>query len=327
MMRCLIGFSHPSGCRSEESVRINSTGFTSVILLMLVIFVESADAQQVADPDFDAKVSSPTFTEDHPKVLFDEAHFNRHKTAGSYKPFVDLITNDGFEVAPNKKHFTKETLTDFSILVISNALGSPRPRNPGVGNSAFTDAECDAVRDWVREGGCLLLIADHPPYGAPAAILGKRFGVEMSTGWTTDPLHFEKFGHPGRIVYNRDNKLLGDHSITKGRNDGEIVRRVTSFMGQSLKGPEGSIPFLKLADTAVDRLVEGKRISAAGRAQGIALKFGKGRVVVLGEAGMLTAQKVKRPGQKPRRFGMSFPGIDNRQLALNIMHWLAGIID
>ncbi len=86
---------------------------------------------------------------------------------------------------------------------------------------------------------------------------------------------------------------------------------------------------MKLADTAMDAYrppdptTPRKLVSAAGRAQGVALKFGKGRVIVLGEAGMLSAQVV---GQERRPFGMNRPGIDNRQLALNIMHWLSGLL-
>ena len=80
-----------------------------------------------------------------------------------------------------------------------------------------------------------------------------------------------------------------------------------------------------MSDTAVDRVRgSSERIAASGRAQGVALKFGKGRVVVLGEAAMLTAQVTRRPGEQPVRFGMSLPGADNRQLAMNIMRWLAG---
>ena len=53
------------------------------------------------------------------------------------------------------------------------------------------------------------------------------------------------------------------------------------------------------------------------------MKFGKGRVIFLGEAGMLSAQVV---GPQRTPFGMNVPGIDNRQLALNIMHWLSGLL-
>jgi hypothetical protein len=103
---------------------------------------------------------------------------------------------------------------------------------------------------------------------------------------------------------------------------------VTTFLGQSLKGPAGSAAFLRLADSATDRLPhDNKEVPAAGRAQGIAFRFGKGRVIVLGEAAVLTAQVVKQPGRAPRRVGMHFPGSDNRQLALNSMHWLSGLLD
>ena len=65
------------------------------------------------------------------------------------------------------------------------------------------------------------------------------------------------------------------------------------------------------------------QVSAAGRTQGIALPFEKGRVVVLAEAGMLSAQLA---GPNKARFGMNRPGTDNRQLALNIMHRLSRMI-
>jgi hypothetical protein len=50
---------------------------------------------------------------------------------------------------------------------------------------------------------------------------------------------------------------------------------------------------------------------------------GKGRVIVLGEAAMLSAQLA---GPNKMAFGMNRPGIDNRQLALNIVHWLSGAL-
>jgi hypothetical protein len=108
------------------------------------------------------------------------------------------------------------------------------------------------------------------------------------------------------------------------------VKRVVSFLGQSLKGPNGSVAFLKLSDSAIDLPTrDGKKgVSAAGRSQGVAFKCGKGRVVVLGEAAMLSAQVVVENGKEPHTpHGMNFPGTDNRQLALNLMHWLSGLTD
>jgi hypothetical protein len=65
--------------------------------------------------------------------------------------------------------------------------------------------------------------------------------------------------------------------------------------------------------------------SVGGRAQAVALKFGSGRVIVLGEAALLTAQIARVDGTE-MRFGMNASGNDDRQFALNLVHWLSGIL-
>lgn len=287
-------------------------------------------AQQIADPDFDSKVANPAYTKKHPKVFLDEAHNNFHTATGRYKPFADLITSDGYQVIPSTEKFSRKSLKGCDVLVISNALGARAMGSPEASNPAFTEEECDAVRDWVRAGGNLLLIADHAPMGAANERLGLRFGVDMSKGYTGDPANRDEQSKSDTFIrYDRDNKLLGDHPITRGRNAGEMISRVIAFTGQSVKGPKDSVAFMKLADTAIDLTParegsEEKQVSAAGRAQGIAFKFGKGRVVVMAEAGMLSAQLA---GPQKMKFGMNRPGIDNRQLALNIMHWLSRLLN
>jgi hypothetical protein len=280
----------------------------------------------MADPNFNSKVEHPAYKKNGPKVLFDEAHNNFHTASGRYKPFADLITSDGYHVVPNKQVLSSATLKGYRVLVISNALGAARMNDAGAGGSAFTEDESDAVRDWVKAGGSLLLIADHAPMGAANQSLGKRFGVDMSKMYTADEQNYDKESeNPGFIVYTRESGRLADHPVTRGRNASERVNKIITFTGQSLKGPPDAAAFLKLADTARD-LMPGQNtqpVSAAGRAQGVAMKFGKGRVIVMGEAGMLSAQ-ITGPQRRP--FGMNRPGIDNRQLALNIMHWLSGLL-
>ena len=294
-------------------------------ILILICFASSALAQQIADPEFDIHVARPAYTKNYPRVLFDEAHNNFHTTTGRYKPFADLIVNDGYHVIRGRRPFAKPSLSTFKILVIVNALGSEDMDDEGADALAFTEEECDAVRDWVKDGGALLLIADHAPFGAAAENLGKRFGIDMSKGFTFDSENSLKEFGPSVLIYSRENKSLADHAITRGRNDAEKINRVIAFTGQSLKGPESSTPFLILAESATDRPDRESEtsVSAAGRAQALAFKFGKGRVVVLGEAAMLTAQLA---GPEKRPIGMNVPGSDNRQLALNIMHWLSGLL-
>jgi len=288
--------------------------------------------QSSGDLGFDSHVARPAHSKSHPKVLFDEAHGNADTSGGRYRPFADLITSDGYAVRPNSEKLSRSVLKDYQILIVVNASGPPGQRSA----SPFSDSECEAVRDWVKAGGSLLLISDQAPFSTAMAGLAERFDVNITKGFTVDPIHHDKgSGDETELVFSRDNSLLGDHPITRGRDATERINRIVSFTGTSLKGPVGSIPFLKLGDTAKDVIPsdvipsapgeaapDPKQTSAAGRAQAIALGFGNGRVVVLGEAAMLTAQVAL----KGFRFGMNVPGIDNRQLALNIMHWLSGSI-
>jgi hypothetical protein len=292
---------------------------------LLLTFTITSLGQQIPDPSFNATVANPAYTTKHPRVLFDEAHNNFHTAGGRYKAFADLVISDGYHVTPNTQKFSAETLSGYDILVIANPLGAPVEQGFAAANKpAFTESECEAVRDWVNRGGALLLIADHYPVGAAAAILAKQFGVDMSNAYTDDPANYDP--KLGNILFSRTNKLLLDHAVTNGRNQSERINRIVTFTGQSLMGPKGSVAFLKLADTAVDAIAPERKekVSAAGRAQGIALKLGKGRVVVLGEAAMLTAQ-LAGPEKAPFG-GLNMPGIDNRQLALNIMHWLSKLM-
>jgi hypothetical protein len=279
---------------------------------------------QSPDLAFDVSVSRPAFTRDGPRVLVDEAHRNFHRTTGTFSPFVALLRNDGFEVDANRRPFTRAALAAAQVLVVVNAMGARYPFLPGATRAAFSNAECDVVREWVRDGGSLLLVADHAPMGASASALASRFGIEMSTGRAFDETRFDATRNsPSWLEFSADDGALPEHPITRGRDSAERLRRVVSFTGQSLSVPPGAVAILPLGPKSFDILPSGGEIPGAGRAQGVALELGRGRVVVLGEAAMLTAQVT---GRRAVRFGMNLPGNDDRQLALNIMHWLARTI-
>lgn len=283
---------------------------------------------QTVDPDFRTRVERPAFagTGERPVLVIDEAHQNHHTAGGGYKPFADLAAQDGFEVVPGTAKLDAAALAPVRILVIANALGE-------AGSPALTEAECDAVLAWVKAGGSLLLIADHAPFGGAVQPLARRFGVEMGAGFVSDPGHSQpdlvRF-----LTFSRANGLLADHPITRGREPRERVSTVMTFAGQSLSIPPGAASLLTFGKEAV----EGKNrdfpspdnVPVAGRSQGLALTAGKGRVVVLGEAGMFSAQvsTTREEGKAPDilRFGMNVLGYDNVQLALNVLHWLAGVL-
>jgi hypothetical protein len=310
---------------------VTSARHTLALAGLLLIAAGPAAAQQIPDTTFDASVRRPAFTARHPKLLFDEAHHNFHTSGGRYRALADLARNDGLEVLPNHAPFSAATLDGHDLLVIANALGHDDMADSLASNPAFTAEECDAVREWVDGGGALLLIADHAPMGAAAHALAARFGVDMRDGYLVDPAIADTATGPSNLVFTREAGTLADHAITRGRDSTERVRRVMTFTGQSLLGPPGSWPLLRLTDGAQDLLIafgeaglevfSDRRKPAAGRWQGLAFSYGRGRVVVLGEAAMLSAQLAVTP-RRTFRMGMNAGGIDNRQLALNILHWL-----
>ena len=294
------------------------------ICFVLLLLAASALAQQQADLEFNVSVENPAYSKSGPRVMFDEAHHNFHTLDGRYKPFVDLIMNDGYRVIRSRRPFSKQSLDSFKVLVIANALGAEEMDDAGADESAFNDEEIQAVYDWVRGGGALLLIADHAPFGAAASKLATKLGVDMSKGYTNDAANSFP-GAPSLLIFSRENKLLAAHPITEGRNETERVNRVLSFTGQSLKGPEDGSSILKLSDTAQDQPDRESKsmVSAAGRAQALAFKVGKGRVVVHGEAAMLSAQIF---GADKQKMGMNVAGYDNKQYTLNLLHWLSGLL-
>ncbi len=294
---------------------------------------------QRADNSYDTRVAQPAYGRAKgPRVVIDEAHRNFHTATGRYKPFASLITNDGYRVASGHGPFTPEGLKSVDILLVSNAFG-PEGHDD---STAFSADEVRAVRDWVENGGSFLFIADHWPCGGAAAKLSEGLGVEMSQGVTEDSVNCapstggQSEKEPTTLLFSRENGLLQDHPVTNGRRPEERIQRVVTFTGQSLSVPAGATALLKLGVTAADSRPLPPKIehvgndvrvtpqyadpvSATGRAQGVAFELGKGRVVILGEAAMMTAQ-VSGDGHP---FGMNVPGNDNRQLALNILHWLS----
>lgn len=285
----------------------------------------SAMAQQVSDTSFKPPVPNPAYTSGHgPVVLLDEAHFNFHTAGGRYKPFADLLRRDGFVVKSSRLQFSRATLGTGQILVIANALAERNrndwsPPTP----SAFSDEEIEAVCDWVRGGGSLLLIADHMPFAGAAEKMASALGVRFSNGYAIDEQ--EK----GPMLFRLSDGSLKDHQITRGRTDAEKIESVATFTGSAFQVDGDAQPLLVFGPSvvSVDGRIRDKtapRISVKGWYQGAVMRFGKGRLAVFGEAAMFSAQVA---GPKRMPMGMNAPiAAGNPQFLLNLMHWLSGIL-
>jgi len=323
------------------------------LLLLTAAAAPARSQRQVEDPTFVPKVAMPAFTGRHPIVMIDEAHRNQFTMKQGYRAFASLLSQDGLRVIPGSEAFSPQLLKTCQVLVVADAIGSAAPTAASARASAFRIPECDAVRDWVKEGGSLLLIADHAPYASAMDSLAVRFGVDMGKGYTLDTRRVDpESGNMGCILFARAKRLLGDHAITRGRDKTERIDRVVTFTGQSLAGPRGSVGLLVLSPSALDlpfspdarreatpkarRMADTAAavnapgaVTAVGRFQGLAFGFGRGRVVVLGEASMFGSQFVlgtdaRHRGKARLRIGLNRPDLDdNQQFALNVLRWLA----
>ena len=295
---------------------------------VLLAATTGAGSQQIADTAFRPNVSPAAFSAGTgPRVAIDGAHFNFHTVDERYAPFAELLRRDGFVVTGLSEKFDRSTLSAVQVLVIANALNERNVEEWSLPTpSAFTPAEIAAVKDWVDEGGALLLIADHMPFGGAAADLARAFGLSFTNGYASRPVATR-----GTLAFTRADDSLKDHPIVRGRNTGEIVPSVMTFTGQAFSATNGRalfvLPedaFLWMPTTAGEITPQTPKTPAGGLLQGATLELGRGRVAAFGEAAMFSAQ-LAGPDQVP--MGMNAIGAEqNAQFVLNVVRWLVGLI-
>jgi hypothetical protein len=317
----------------------------TIVLFLVLLFIFSCSdidgSPQQADPTFLPKNVKQSFSSvESPIVLIDAAHNNFHTASGRYKPFAQVLVSDGYKVKPNKKAFTLDTLKNTDILVIANALDPNRHDWTPPFKDAFQKAEVEVIKQWVFDGGSLLLIADHIPFPKAAESLSSAFGFEFSNG------------HVDKALFRINDGSLAKHAVTKSSTDlktniqfsvfndvsdvknveSEFLKHVKTFGGSAFTTPKNAQSILTLGEWAISRTPEipfeihskTPKIPMDGWSQGAILEFGTGRVAVFSEAMMFTSQIYVPTGEK---MGLVSKGAeDNEQFLLNIMHWLSGII-
>ncbi len=292
-------------------------------------------AQQIPDLSFLPEIEKPAYPSGKgPVVMVDEAHFNYHTVEGSYKPFAELLRRDGYIVKSLRSKFNKKALSTGQILVISNALSEHNQRNWSLPTfSAFSDEEIAIVRDWVRNGGSLLLIADHMPFAGAAADLGSAFGICFNNGFAFETKQQKIISKP--IIFRRSDGSLANHPITNGRTVDERVDSVATFNGQAFQSDVDVQPLLIFRPSAVSLMrtaawrntPDTPRIPVEGWFQGVVMDFGKGQAAFFGEAAMFRTFTTQLAISKREPMGMNAPvAAQNSQFLLNVLHWLSGLL-
>jgi len=297
-------------------------------LVFMVFPVFSSIGQQVPDTAYEFAIYQAAYQKGEGSVVFiDETHNNFHTKNGGFSAFSKLLGQDGYQVQSLSARINNENvLKNCKILVIANALDSsnadkwvlPTP-------SAFSDEEIRIIRQWVQNGGCLLLIADHMPFAGAACMLGKAFGFEFLNGFARTR---ERAWPPS--VFSLKEGTLRDSPVTRGLRDYEKIDSVVTFTGSAFKTPEGSIHVLRFMnehyslqpDTAWSFNKNTSIQKLEGFYQGALLICGHGKVAVFGEAAMFTAQ-IANGNFKVGMNSESAP--QNAQFTLNLIHWLDGV--
>ncbi len=290
---------------------------TNIVALLIMLGSSQLVAQQVPDTAYHFAIANPRYeTGKGSTVLVDAAHNNFHTLDNRYAPFGKLLQNDGYRLASNAQLVTPEVLGECRIFVISNPLdssnlGAWQLPNP----SAFSQNEITAMNEWVKNGGRLLLIADHMPFAGAAQELAQSFGFEFFNCFAMDNRrrNLERF--------YRGNQSLLENEITHG------VDTVVTFTGSAFRIPHGAMPILALKNYTISsprvawQFEENTpTVSGDGFFQGAYMQYGKGKIVVMGEAAMFSAQ-LAGPNRSPVGFNRP-EARQNNQLLLNIIHWL-----
>ena len=290
-----------------------------IILLIAALHTISLPiiAQQVPDLDFEtASFEARYETGDGPVIGIDGGHNNFHQLDGGFAPFGKLLSADGYNMKAIES-ITKGELTALDILVIANPL-----HESNIGNwqnptpSAYTDTEIQIIKEWVHDGGRLLLIADHMPFGGAANKLAETFGFSYENGFVINP---DQQWPPDK--YSQKGGNLYPSIFTMG------IDSISAFTGSALKTGKGATIIASFPEThqlllpevawQFDENTPQKPLD--NYAMGAAMEYGKGKTAFFTEAAMFTAQIAQ--GQYKVGFNaMEAP--QNQNFVLNVIHWL-----
>ena len=247
-------------------------------------------------------------------------------------------------------------------------FGSPESNWAYPHASALTREEIGEVISWVRGGGALLLIADHAPLAAAVSDLALLLGVHMLDGYALasaeDRTGNVAFGAVREEVWREGNRLLRElvdldfdaryrpvlentgtlalHPVIEGRVPGERIEWIVTYGGQAFLASGAWAPITVFGLNAVSiaplslnfedaEWGDGPLFPVAGWLNGATRQLDQGRVAILGEGGMCTAQFDDLDGEIGGPlvpYGINAPQApQNARFCLNVVRWLSGLLD
>lgn len=259
-------------------------------IIIIIFSVASCAQKPQPDRDYEPKIEKPLFKKSTgPIIAIDNGHNNFHTLESGYAPFGKVAELDGFKVKSIKK-FDKNSFNSIQILVIVNALHEKninKWERPVY--SAFNKEEIENIKEWVLNGGKLFLIADHMPFAGAASELAQAFGYIMHDGFAyNSPQSKYDLFCIKNMMLNIASPFQSIDSIYTYTGQGfnipdEAVSIITFDSSYKILMPQIAWKFSRDMDI----------IDAGGMSQLAYSTYGKGKIIICGEASMFTAQKVE----------------------------------
>ena len=311
------------------------SGGVAALALQVLLFLPAA-SQQINDPGYRFDNSDPVFERDHgPSVCVDEAHHNVHTVNGLYAPFAEVLRSDGFRPRSFSQAISRLALDDCDVLILGNAqVADPDPDSPDFWRyphaSAYSSAELDAVVGWIREGGAVLLFADHSLGAGAAGGMTALLGVQSLDAWATNT---PRGNYPE--MFRRGDGLLMDHPILRSRTPRETIDSIATNAGGAFFLSEWVEPLIVFGAGATGWVMLGEmgqdlrgipeeewpKYDIEGWILGGTRDWGEGRFVIFGDVAACTAQLY---GPESSPVGMNHSAAEQNALfCLNMVRWLA----
>ncbi|MFF3439647.1 DUF6421 family protein [Streptosporangium sp. NPDC002721] len=219
-----------------------------------------------------------------PRVLFDEAHSESwtirrdvaetmnpgHPDDSSYARAAGLLRGLGHSVdAHVEGPLTPGLLSARDVLVIAHPSADRWEHTTGLGSPVLPVEELDAIEEYVRDGGGLVVMAEYEQdkYGSNLTELLARFGVGVEHTLVRDP----GSAHNGVASW-----VLGTprNTSTNGQDLLAGARRACFYRSGVLTAPDDATVLFTTSPTA----------TPANRPLAVAVRHGEGRVVVVADS-------------------------------------------
>ncbi len=244
-----------------------------------------------------------------PHVLFDEAHSEAwtvrpelaasmqpaHPGDSSYALAAAALGERGFSVRPNMDApLSADTLADCDLLVIAHPSDSRWERTTGLGSPRLEPEEIDAIDDFVRAGGGLIVLGEteQDKYGNNLNELLARFGLRLESETVQDYEHC--LSAPSWILAELQDGGRG--------SEGDLLAGVGAaclYRATTLSTTNGARVLARSHASA----------SAPGAALIVSTSHGEGHVAALGDSDLFGDDCLDQ--------------LDHRQLWLNLAHWVS----